>query len=60
MPVYEYACRKCGKHFEVEQRITEQPIDRCDDKLCGGEAARTIPATSFTLKGSGWFRTGGY
>ncbi len=29
MPVYEYACEKCGHEFEREQRITDEPIKTC-------------------------------
>jgi len=60
MPVYEYECVTCQSHFEVEQRITEEPLKRCAKPDCGGEARRVVPATSFCLKGSGWFKTGGY
>ncbi len=34
MPIYEYECSKCGKAFEVFQRITEDPLTKC--KFCGG------------------------
>jgi len=60
MPVYEHQCEKCSAHFEVEQRITEDPVKRCAKPECAGEARRVIPTTNFTLKGSGWFRSGGY
>lgn len=29
MPTYEYECRNCGHHFEVQQRITENPLEQC-------------------------------
>ena len=29
MPVYEYACEKCGHEFEASQRITDEPIKVC-------------------------------
>lgn len=60
MPVYEYQCSKCSTHFEVEQRITEAPLGRCIQPKCDGEARRVVPSTSFLLKGSGWFKSGGY
>lgn len=71
MPTYEYECEKCKRTFEVEQRITEPPLTRCTLNTgggtfsaeggvwCGGEVKRLIPAaTSFVLKGPGWFKDG--
>ncbi|HVP30536.1 MAG TPA: zinc ribbon domain-containing protein [Myxococcota bacterium] len=54
MPTYEYRCDKCGHEFEREQRITEDPIKKCPS--CGAlKAKRMISATSFVLKGGGWY-----
>ena len=54
MPTYEYRCGKCGHEFEREQRITEDPIKKCPS--CGSsQATRLISATSFVLKGGGWY-----
>ena len=55
MPIYEYECSKCGKAFEVFQRITEDPLTKC--KFCGGAVNRLISQCSFQLKGSGWYVT---
>ena len=60
MPVYEYECSECRKTFEIEQRITEPPLTFCQQKECQGLVRRLIPRTSFSLKGGGWFRSGGY
>lgn len=54
MPIYEYKCDKCGV-FEVTQRITEPTLKRCP--TCKGKVERMISATSFILKGSGWYAT---
>jgi putative FmdB family regulatory protein len=54
MPIYEYACEKCGT-FEVSQRITESPLRRCP--TCKGKVRKLISSTSFQLKGSGWYVT---
>ena len=55
MPTYEYRCDKCGKTFEVFQKITDDPVRKCQD--CGGEVQRLVNATNFILKGSGWYKT---
>lgn len=55
MPVYEYKCIKCNEEFEVMQKISDDPLVRCDS--CGGELKKLITNTSFVLKGSGWYVT---
>ena len=54
MPIYEYACPKCGE-FEVTQRITEEPLKKCP--TCKSKVRKLISSTSFQLKGSGWYVT---
>jgi len=54
MPVYEYACSKCGHEFEAEQRITEPPLKTCP-RCRARKLKRLISQTSFVLKGSGWY-----
>lgn len=56
---YEYRCAACGGTFEVEQRITDFPLQACN--LCGGfgTAQRLVSGgQGFTLKGEGWYRDG--
>ncbi|MFH1435773.1 MAG: zinc ribbon domain-containing protein [Pseudomonadota bacterium] len=56
MPIYEYACEKCGKIFEEFQSIKADPLKRC--KLCSSKTVhRIVSHTSFILKGSGWYVT---
>ena len=31
MPIYEYKCKNCGHHFEVLQRISEEPLSACPE-----------------------------
>jgi putative FmdB family regulatory protein len=54
MPIYEYACPKCGE-FEVTQRITEDALKKCP--TCKSKVRKLISNTSFQLKGSGWYVT---
>jgi putative FmdB family regulatory protein len=54
MPIYEYHCERCGV-FEVSQRITDNPLTTCP--TCEADVRRLISATSFVLKGSGWYAT---
>ena len=57
MPTYSYTCDACGKSFEKEQRIIEDPIKDC--VLCGKpKARRQIVSGNFILKGGGWYSDG--
>ncbi len=57
MPTYEYGCEACGANYELEQRITEDPIKKC--KKCGKlKAKRLISGGNFMLKGGGWYADG--
>lgn len=53
---YDYGCEKCQKTFEIEQKITEEPLTECPE--CKGTIKRLISKTSFLLKGKGWFKDG--
>lgn len=54
MPIYEYRCSKCGD-FETTQKITDAPLQKCP--TCRRKVTKLISATSFQLKGSGWYVT---
>ena len=54
MPIYEYACEKCGHEFEREQRITDAPVKTCP-RCRARKVRRLISRTAFVLKGSGWY-----
>lgn len=54
MPIYEYRCDKCGV-VEVMQRISDAPLKKCPN--CKSKVERMISATSFVLKGTGWYAT---
>lgn len=57
MPTYEYGCEACGKTWELEQRISEDPIKKCPK--CGKlKAKRLISGGNFMLKGGGWYADG--
>jgi|SRR6185312_16383749 len=55
MPVYEYQCKKCGREFEYQQRMSDPDKTLCE--ACGAEALeRIISRTAFALKGGGWYK----
>jgi len=55
MPIYEYKCKKCGKEYELFQKITDPAAKTC--KFCKGPAHKLISLSSFHLRGSGWYVT---
>lgn len=55
MPIYEYHCNACDTDFEAWQKITATGSD-CES--CGSaDTTRKVSASSFVLKGSGWYKT---
>lgn len=56
MPIYEYRCEACGAELEKLQKISDPPLRDCPE--CGRAAlAKLVSASSFRLKGSGWYET---
>lgn len=54
MPTYDYGCDACGNEWELEQRISADPIKKCPK--CGKmKARRMISGGNFILKGGGWY-----
>jgi putative FmdB family regulatory protein len=55
MPTYEYRCQSCEHEMEAFQSIKDAPLKDCpachEPKL-----ERLISATSFQLKGGGWYK----
>ena len=56
MPIYEYHCSACDHQFELRQKFSDPPASVCPK--CGGNVAKMISNTAFSLKGDGWFKTG--
>lgn len=57
MPTYEYACPKCGYHFEQFQSMRDAPLKKCPKckrmalkRLIGG-------GSGIIFKGSGFYQT---
>ena len=55
MPMYEYQCQKCGLHFDVEQRMIDDPIKIHEG--CGGDVVKVFSSAGIVLKGSGFYKT---
>jgi putative FmdB family regulatory protein len=54
MPIYEYRCHK-GHTFEVLQRMSDDPIEKCE--VCGAPVQRVFHPVAVHFKGSGFYNT---
>jgi putative FmdB family regulatory protein len=55
MPTYEYACQSCGRHVEVFQKFSEDPLTTCE--VCGGSLRKVFHPAGILFKGSGFYAT---
>ena len=54
MPIYEYRCDE-GHTFEVMQRMTDDPVSKCEE--CGAPVQRVFHPVAVHFKGSGFYNT---
>jgi len=54
MPIYEYKCEN-GHLFEVMQRMTDDPVTKCE--VCGAPVQRVFHPVAVHFKGSGFYNT---
>lgn len=55
MPVYEYQCEKCKDIVEVLQKISDDPLEKCEK--CDGKLSKQFNQMNFHLYGSGFYST---
>jgi putative FmdB family regulatory protein len=56
VPIYEYACKKCGHRLDALQKMNDDPLVDCPE--CGdAQLQRQLSAPRFRLKGKGWYET---
>jgi putative FmdB family regulatory protein len=55
MPTYEYACKSCGKHLDVQQSFTDDSLTTCPS--CGGPLRKVFGNIAIAFKGSGFYST---
>ncbi len=55
MPLYEYECDACGHRFEVIQKFSDKPVEKCPK--CGGAVHKLLSSPAIQFKGTGWYIT---
>jgi putative FmdB family regulatory protein len=55
MPLYEYECDACSHRFEVIQKFSDAPVEKCP--VCGSTVHKLQSAPAFQFKGTGWYVT---
>ena len=55
MPIYGYRCSNCGHEFEIQQRMSDQPLKACPK--CQGKLSKILYPVGISFKGSGFYTT---
>ena len=55
MPIYEYACRNCGYHFERIQKFSDAPVTECPQ--CHQEVRRLMSPPAILFNAPGFYVT---
>jgi putative FmdB family regulatory protein len=55
MPIYGYRCSNCGHQFEIQQRMSDEPLSVCPK--CQGKLTKILYPTGVIFKGSGFYTT---
>lgn len=60
MPVYEYKCTECTERFEVEQRISDDPLTTMEGCPVAGDGQhhlkKVFSSIGISFKGGGFYR----
>ena len=48
MPIYEYACEKCGQTIEIIQKMSDPDVEKHEQ--CGGALTRLLSIPGFQVK----------
>jgi len=55
LPIYGYRCSNCGHEFEIQQRMSDEPLKVCPK--CQGKLSKMLYPTGVIFKGSGFYST---
>jgi len=55
VPIYGYRCTSCGHEFEIQQKMSDEPLKVCP--RCQGKLQKMLYPTGVIFKGSGFYST---
>jgi putative FmdB family regulatory protein len=55
VPIYGYRCSNCGHEFEIQQRMSDEPLKVCPK--CQGKLTKILYPAGVIFKGSGFYTT---
>jgi putative FmdB family regulatory protein len=55
VPIYGYRCSSCGHEFEIQQRMSAEPLKVCPK--CQGKLTKMLYPAGVIFKGSGFYST---
>jgi len=55
VPIYGYRCSNCGHEFEIQQRMSDEPLKVCPQ--CQGKLTKMVYPAGVRFKGSGFYTT---
>src|SRR5437016_7515044 len=55
MPLYEYECDACRHRFEIIQKFSDPPVEKCPSR--GGTVHKLQSAPAIQFKGAGFYIT---
>jgi putative FmdB family regulatory protein len=55
VPIYGYRCSNCGHQFEIQQRMSDEPLKVCPQ--CQGKLTKIVYPAGVMFKGSGFYTT---
>jgi putative FmdB family regulatory protein len=55
VPIYGYRCSSCGHEFEIQQRMSDEPLKECPK--CQGKLTKMLYPAGVIFKGSGFYTT---
>jgi len=54
MPMYTYICKNCAHEFDINQKITDEPLKSCD-KCIVGDLKKKLYPVGIAFKGPGFY-----
>lgn len=57
MPIYQYQCTSCKYEFDIIQKMSDEPLQKCPS-CKKKKLVKKVSSGGFILKGDGWYKPG--